>query len=254
MAARRVLDLCCGAGLASWGYWLSGRFTEVVGVDLDGSHAGRYAFDFVQGDALALTYDFLDQFDFIHASPPCQGYSYQTPDQTRHERQIPAFLRMLYASGKPHAVENVPGSQRDLRPNLALSGLAFGLPSHRPRYFYVSTLGAALRLMKMSASPGANVSSWPVTNLSGRPGANVSNQDVPHISGASGPQMIVDHIINVHADGGPPRADVIKALGLDVIPARQLAKISVAAMSQGIPPAFTKFIAEQSFEHKAMIA
>lgn len=59
--------------------------------------------------------------------------------------------------------------------------------------------------------------------------------------------------INVHADQ-PTRAEVIRALGLDVIPPRQLAKIPVRGMEQGIPPAFTRFIAELAIPEKVYVA
>jgi DNA (cytosine-5)-methyltransferase 1 len=109
--------------------------------------SGWYAFDFICGDCQALTYEFLDQFDFIHASPPCQGYSYQTPDQTKHMRLVVATKLMLYASGKPHVVENVQGALKELRPNLTLDGHVVGLPMERRRYFYISAWPATQQLL-----------------------------------------------------------------------------------------------------------
>lgn len=143
----RLLDLYCGEGLAAWGYWRSGRFSEIVGIDLNPKMSDRYSFDFVQGDALTLTYDFLDQFDFIHASPPCQAYSYITPDQSLHMRLVAATKLMLYASGKPHVVENVQGAVKELRPNLTLDGHSVGLPMERRRYFYVSSLPSTRQVL-----------------------------------------------------------------------------------------------------------
>ena len=134
----KLLDLYCGEGLMAWGYWRSGRFSEIVGIDINPKMRDRYAFDFICGDAQALTYEFLDQFDFIHASPPCQAYSYITPDPTQHMRLVAATKLMLYASGKPHVVENVQGAVKELRPNLSLDGHSVGLPMERRRYFYVS--------------------------------------------------------------------------------------------------------------------
>ena len=148
----RLLDLFCGEGLAAWGYWLSGRFTEIVGVDTDNEMSARYSFDFINMSAGELTYDFLDQFDFIHASPACQGYSYITPDQTKHQRLVAATKLMLHASGKPHVIENVQGAVKDLRPNLEMDGHYFGLQMERRRFFYVSTLESPLRLIKPGKS------------------------------------------------------------------------------------------------------
>src|SRR5215207_8218785 len=118
---RRLLSLFCGGGLACWGYWRSGRFSEIVGVDI-ADHSAAYAFDFIQADALALDYDFLLDFDAIHASPPCQAYSTLTPEQYKpnHPRLIEPTRQMLEAVGVPFVIENVPGSVRELRPNLAM--------------------------------------------------------------------------------------------------------------------------------------
>jgi site-specific DNA-cytosine methylase len=154
----RLLDLFCCEGLGAWGYWLSGRFSEIVGVDKDGERQSSYSFDFVKADALSLDYEFLLSFDFIHASPPCQGYSNRTPDKSRHMRLIAATKLMLEAAGKPYVIENVEGSSKELRPNLVMDGHYFGLPSERRRYFYVSTLKAPLRLM--SAGETINVHGW----------------------------------------------------------------------------------------------
>lgn len=147
----RLLDLCCGGGLAAWGYWRSGCFSEIVGVDI-ADMSRPYPFDFIQADAFTLDYEFLSDFDFIHISPPCQGYSSLTPDQSKHDRLIPAALLMCVASGLPHVVENVRGSTRDLGPNLVINGNYAALPMERRRYFRVSTLRAARRLIKRSAA------------------------------------------------------------------------------------------------------
>jgi len=144
----RLLDLFCGEGLSAWGYWSSGRFSEIVGVDNNQDMKSRYAFDFLCQDVLSLDYEFLDQFDFIHASPPCQAYSYLTPNRTLHPRLILNVKHMLFASNKSHVVENVPGSAMELRPNFVANGHYFGLKTDRPRYFYVSDLSESVRLIK----------------------------------------------------------------------------------------------------------
>ena len=68
----RLLDLFCGAGGAAMGYHRAG-FEEIVGVDI--KPKPRYPFTFVQGDALEYVREHGQEFDAIHASPPCQGYS-----------------------------------------------------------------------------------------------------------------------------------------------------------------------------------
>lgn len=241
---RRCLDLCCGEGLAAWGYWLSGRFHEIVGVDSNADVGRKYAFDFICGDALKLDYEFLSQFDFIHASPPCQAYSNLTPDKSKHPRLILPIKHMLFASGVPHVIENVPGSQLDLRPNLVISGEYFGLPSGRERYFYVSTLEAALRLIK--PMPGANISGAASSHISTRHVANLSTRSNINL-------VIDDHRINVHGRDYVSRADVVKALGLECIPKRQLDRLSLHGMEQGVPPVFTRLVAGLVFSDKAML-
>lgn len=144
----KLLDLFCCEGIGAWGYWLSGRFSEIVGVDKDNERRSSYSFDFINADAITLDYDFLSHFDFIHASPPCQAYSYLTPNKSQHIRLVVATKLMLHATGKPYVIENVRGAMKELRPNLVMDGHYFGLPSERQRYFYLSTLEAAQRLIK----------------------------------------------------------------------------------------------------------
>lgn len=214
--SHKLLDLFCGAGLASWGYWSSGRFSEIVGVDINPAMADQYAFDFIRADVMTLDYEFLMQFDFIHASPPCQGYSYLTPKEARtnHPRLILPVKHMLYAAGVPHVVENVLGSLLELRPNAEMNGAYFGLDHDRPRYFYVSAIDTPVRWVK-SIIGGTSIN-----------GAAFINRD---------------------------RA--IKAMGLDQIINRQrLKKITVRGIEEGIPPAFTRAIADLVIPRKAMIA
>jgi len=142
-----MLDLFCGEGLAALGYMSTGRFSRCEGVDINPKMSTRYSYDFLCANALECNYEYLGQFDFIHASPPCQAYSKTTPDKSKHQKLIAATHRMLFASGKPYVIENVEGSGQELRPNLVMNGLYFGLPSSRKRYFHVSTLAAPVRLI-----------------------------------------------------------------------------------------------------------
>jgi len=212
--AFKLLDLYGGEGLAAWGYWRSGRFSEIVGVDINPDMKTRYSFDFVCADALTLDYEFLSQFDFIHASPPCQAYSRITPDRSKHMRLIAATHLMCHASGLPYVIENVEGSGQELKPNLVMDGHWFGLPIERRRYFYVSTLPKPLRLMR---------------------------------------KMIGDHSAYIHG-GGLRRAEVIEAMGLEMISGERLKLLTLDGMEQGIPPAFTKFIAELVIQEKVYVA
>jgi DNA (cytosine-5)-methyltransferase 1 len=133
----KLLDLFCGVGGASVGYHQAGF--EVHGVDL--KHGKRYPFTYLRADVLDVLKDkdFINQFDVIHASPPCQTHSI-----TKHLRNaqgnstskidlIPETREALIASGKPYIIENVPGSP--LINPIQLCGSSFGLKVRRHRLF-----------------------------------------------------------------------------------------------------------------------
>ena len=128
----RLLDLFCCAGGAAKGYADAGF--EVVGVDVDPQP--NYPYDFKQDDALAvLAWGDLSEFDAIHASPPCQGYSTQTADKSKHERLIDTVRDLLIATGLPYVIENVEGAAKELRDPVRLCGSSFGMDIRRHRYF-----------------------------------------------------------------------------------------------------------------------
>ena len=133
----KLLDLFCGVGGASVGYHQAGF--EVHGVDL--KHGKRYPFTYLRADVLDILRDdeYINQFDVIHASPPCQTHSI-----TKHLRNaqgkstskidlIPETRAALIASGKPYIIENVPGSP--LINPIQLCGSSFGLKVRRHRLF-----------------------------------------------------------------------------------------------------------------------
>jgi DNA (cytosine-5)-methyltransferase 1 len=124
-------------GGASAGYAAAGF--EVHGVDL--KHGKRYPYPYMRANVLDVLRDenYLDQFDVIHASPPCQTHSI-----TKHLRNaqgkstskidlIPETRAALLASGKPYIIENVPGSP--LINPIQLCGSSFGLKVRRHRLF-----------------------------------------------------------------------------------------------------------------------
>ena len=145
---RRLLDLYCGAGGAAMGYHRAG-FHEIVGVDI--APQPRYPFEFVQANALEFLAEHGHEFDAIHASPPCQGYSIMHNLPWLRGRDYPLLIlptiEMLEALGKPYVVENVMGARhgaRGLRKRGLeahglqagwLCGTMFGLPFYRHRLF-----------------------------------------------------------------------------------------------------------------------
>ena len=132
----KLLDLFCGAGGASTGYAQAGF--QVTGIDL--KHGKRYPFTYIKADVRNyLNNEYLQQFDVIVASPPCQTHS-----STRHLRNaqgkgttkvdmIDEVRAALVASSKPYVIENVIGAP--LLDPVLLCGSAFGLKVRRHRLF-----------------------------------------------------------------------------------------------------------------------
>jgi len=84
---------------------------EVVGVDLVPQR--NFPFEFLQADALKLDKDFLESFDAIHASPPCQSYSdlaKRNGNADKWPRLIEPVREMLVNSGRAYVIENVEGA------------------------------------------------------------------------------------------------------------------------------------------------
>jgi hypothetical protein len=133
----RLLDLYCGGGGAGSGYADVGF--EVVGVDINPQP--DYPFEFHQWDAInTLTrLNYINSFDVIHASPPCQKYSYATTQWKNLGREYPDLIgetrKLLLKTGKPFIIENVVNAP--LRKDLLLCGQMFGLNVRRHRIFEI---------------------------------------------------------------------------------------------------------------------
>ncbi len=129
----RVLDMFCCQGGASMGYHQAGF--DVVGVDI--AEKRKYPFEFVQGDAIEYLLKHFQEFDFIHASPPCQHFTkYKNCRKdiaTRYENLIPQTREALIKTGKPYVIENVVGAP--LNNPITLCGSMFGLDVRRHRLF-----------------------------------------------------------------------------------------------------------------------
>lgn len=132
----RLLDLFCCAGGAGVGYARAGF--EVVGVDK--MPQPNYPFEFHQADAIEFLKEHGHEFDARHGSPPCQDATALTKGNRKregwtdtHVDLIPATRDALEAVGGLYVIENVQGSE--LRRDLTLCGLQFGLKVFRHRYF-----------------------------------------------------------------------------------------------------------------------
>jgi len=128
----KALDLFCGVGGVSVGLFNSGF--DVTGVDIDSQP--NYPFEFIQKSVFDLDIEWMQQHDFIHASPPCQGYIHCNKNNPDYLRLVEPVRELLDKVGKPYIIENVPGAP--LREDLMLCGEMFGLKILRHRVFEIS--------------------------------------------------------------------------------------------------------------------
>ena len=134
MKKLKALDIFCGGGVVCIGLQQAGY--EVTGIDID-DHP-NYPGTFIQDDVMNLPKDICKDYDFVWASPPCQKFSTNTPEDNRdaHPDFIP-LTRELLASHDYTCIENVPGAP--IRTDLILSAPMFDLPyTLRKRHFELS--------------------------------------------------------------------------------------------------------------------
>ena len=225
----RLLDLFCGAGGAAMGYHRAGF--EVVGVD--NRPQPNYPFEFIQGDALNPPVR-LWQFDAIHASPPCQGYSRLRHLPWLKDREYPLLIEptrdMLKASGRTWVIENVEDAPLSRAPSLfgehgvLLCGQMFQLPGqyrHRGFESSVPLVQPAHPRHPFVMAPG---------------GASLAKRYVGGVAGVTAWQKAGDvagHFGN--------REQAERSMGIDWM--------TVDELRQAIPPVMTKFIGEQLMEY-----
>lgn len=113
------------------GYYMAGF--EVFGVDINPQQ--RYPFDFIQADAIEYLIEHGNEFDVIHASPPCQRYSNAQRIQGKDHPDYIARTRDAMPDC-PWIIENVLGAP--LANPITLCGHTFGLGTYRHRLFETS--------------------------------------------------------------------------------------------------------------------
>lgn len=109
---------------------------DVTGIDINPQL--NYPFRFRQGSALCLSIDYLRQFAFIWASPPCQfatAYKRRPQHVAPSENLIPKTRDLLLSAGVLFVIENVLGARSELRDPVQLCGSSFGLDVRRHRLF-----------------------------------------------------------------------------------------------------------------------
>ena len=214
MSAKRpkALDLFCCAGGASMGLHRAGF--DVVGVDI--VPRKRYPFTFHLADALTFP---LDGFDFIWASPPCQGYTSMrhAPGAIGAPLLIDEVRDRLTASNIPWVIENVEEAAWALRDPITLCGSMFGLGAQgcrlqRQRLFEVGNFVLPQPEYRHDDRPVIGIYGGHARKRAARAGGR-GTRDV--------------------WDGGHVAASQ-EALGIDWM--------TLSEMSEAIPPAYAEFI------------
>lgn len=204
MKRPSLLDLFCGAGGAAMGYHQAGF--EVVGVDI--VPQPHFPFEFHRADALEYLAQYGHEFDAIHASPPCQGYSRMRHLPWLANRDYPLLIdvtrKALAATGRVWVIENVADAPLS---GALLCGAALGLPLVRHRRFESNIL------LLFPSCPG-------------HPTLFPGPASVSLRGGSSGVMGI--------APGACPRL----SMGVDWY-------VTQRELRQMIPPAYTRYIGEQ---------
>jgi len=224
MGKPRLLDLFCGAGGAGMGYHRAGF--DVVGVDI--KPQPRYPFEFVQGDALEYLAAHGHEYDAIHASPPCQGYSRLRHLPWLKGRTWPLLIdptrELLNSIGKPWIIENVEDAPLG---GVVLCGRMFGLPCYRHRRFESSMLLMSPEHVKHDQVIGN--------------GRRINDRRKGTLNASSGKGAWgVSGIVTV-AGGQFKKADGERALGINWMTCDELA--------QAIPPSYTEYLGTQLLSH-----
>lgn len=227
MSKLRALDLFCCAGGASMGLHRAGF--EVVGVDI--RPQPRYPFEFHQADALTFP---LDGFDFVWASPPCQAHTAMKTmhNAKKHVDLIPETRARLKASGIPYVIENVVGAP--LIDPFMLCGTMFGLgvenaDLQRHRIFETSFFMWGVPECQHGARATIGVYGGHVRNRKRRT-IGIYGE------GARDSRRKFDKgVPDFTADQGR------EAMGIDWM--------TLAELSQAIPPAYSEFIGRAAIDH-----
>jgi len=170
MRKFKLLDLFCGAGGASMGYYRAGF--EVEGVDI--KPQPHYPFKFYQADALEFP---LEGYDAYHASPPCQRFSSSTLkiNRNKHPDLVGVIRERLIGTRKHYVIENV--YKAPLKATLMLCGSMFDLPIVRHRYFEISlpdlifppcTCNHKLKIARQGYAPKNKKEGWCITRSAAR--------------------------------------------------------------------------------------
>lgn len=210
--SKLIVDLFCGAGGSSMGYYTAGF--DVLGVDI--KRQDSYPFGFIKADVFDI-WDSLPHDNIVAyaASPPCQLYSVMTRGRWAmrdHLDLISKTRELLAGTGKPYIIENVPGAAGELQNPFTLCGTSFGLQT---------ASGNQLRRHRVFET------NWPVADP---PPCNHNDMRAIGVyGGGQNPER---------TNGEPMRFEERQeAMGINWM--------SWLNLNQAVPPAYTEWIGEQ---------
>lgn len=227
----RLLDLFCKAGGASAGYELAGF--HVTGVDIQPQE--RYPCEFIQADAMEVLRDtaFLNNFDVVAASPPCQCYSVTKHlSSGKHPDLVEPVRRLLVAWGGPYVIENVVGAP--LVFPVRLCGSSFGLDVRRHRLFESN-----MYLRRSKCRHGWQTSRFPHKDT--RPGRADKLSHVVQVCGGGNSKRTTSLRRTICVSGQDEAGSGVDEWRR----AMDITWMNRDELSQAIPPAYTKFLGRQ---------
>lgn len=225
----KLLDLFCCEGGAAIGYARAGW--DVTGVDLEPKFAKRYPFEFHTADALEYVREHGHEYDAIHASPPCQGYTRGNAGRvTKWPKLIPQVRDALEATGKPYVIENVKDAGPEMRDPIGLCGCMFNLST-------IDTDGVRIHLQRLRLFE---------SNLPIAPPRPCDHSAHEWVAGAYGGARRDKYEAKYVRKGGyvPPDKNVVKRLlGIDH-------NMTWNGLFECIPPAYTEWLGKQLAEYR----
>ena len=187
-------------------------------------------------DALKYVEHYGREFDFIWASPPCQAHTALRKmwNSKKHPDLIPQTRELLLKSGVPYAIENVPGAPLGFSARLCGSMFDLQTPCgaelRRHRYFECSFLVTVPQCHHGAKTLGVY-------------GGHVRDRcRTITVTGRTPQQNVVRNRVRQTYTPDDARA----AMGVDWM--------TLAELSQAIPPVYSEFIGRQAMQYLRMAA
>jgi len=215
----KILDLYCGDGLAATGYLsvkeLLNCDVEIVGIDRNPACVNSYPGEFIHGNVRDfVSKSFFNEFDIVHASPPCQSFSRLKHFAKHHDNgEELFFIRDFLRSYSGRSIlENVVCAP--IHKDVVLRGNMFHLLTLKERIFETNNLPFIITPPR--SSHFVNKPNYYITVAGG---------------GSKGNHYLLDHVkLNCRE---------LWSLAMGV---SHFNKFTAHGLAEGIPPAFTRFI------------